>query len=640
MEARRADGRAPGGSETPPRPPPPPPTVVRRVGGGFDYQRGERYTDAVAEQAAYEAYRALPPGGGQHTATDVALLAEILRSAEAEADAAPPAGGQLQVRVAGAPQRRCHTCQPACSPSTLPFPTPTNRPTSQPQPQAVALLRVLRAYERVLRCSGLDPGADTRFYRTLLRLSLDAGEACWWGRLYKEIASNCRWVLAVGHSSSGARDDELSPSTSGSPTWCHPSRRRRYGAPPEQQQQLLNVLLRCRLGSAAAEAEDEAAAAWAQEVVQASRPASPAAGGLPPPPAWTAEPALLPPQQQRATAPAAATAASWDPLCTSSFAGLPAGVPVDQQAAAAPTQHLLQDALLAWQQAGAGSVPGLSGEAKATQAPEEDAVCSWRPAGAAGRPGSAGQGSVLLVPLPPAAPQLLQQHSPLPRPAWKAAAPLPPPTDTYIGASPQVPADEQPPWAPWQPQQDGRGGSAAPSPPLKYPPIHYDHTPAAAGQGWPAEGWPPSSPLSPRILAAPPPPPVAAAAGLGAAAAAARPPPDCTPAERRQVLGECWGEWRALAQAAGAARRAADLRGTARAEEFREVQLVRRCFAAWRHLRQAVLAGVLQHMGGCARRHSFARWRAVAAGELDRRACLHYNAGAMRAALKASLGGV
>lgn len=90
-------------ADTPPRPVPPQPTTVRRVGGGFEYARSERYTEAAAAVAAYDTYRALPPGGSQHTATDVAVLAQILRTAEAELDrAGDSAPGQQQVR-----------CQPA-----------------------------------------------------------------------------------------------------------------------------------------------------------------------------------------------------------------------------------------------------------------------------------------------------------------------------------------------------------------------------------------------------------------------------------------------------------------------------------------------------------------------------------------------
>lgn len=90
-------------ADTPPRPAPPQPTTVRRVGGGFEYVRSERYTEAAAAVAAYDTYRALPPGGGPHTATDVAVLAQILRAAEAELDCAGDSAlGQQQVR-----------CQPA-----------------------------------------------------------------------------------------------------------------------------------------------------------------------------------------------------------------------------------------------------------------------------------------------------------------------------------------------------------------------------------------------------------------------------------------------------------------------------------------------------------------------------------------------
>lgn len=84
-----------GGADTPLRPPPPPPTAVCRVGGGFEYVCAEPYTEALEEQAAYDTYRALPPSGGGHTATDVALLANILQAAEAELDAAGAAGQQV-----------------------------------------------------------------------------------------------------------------------------------------------------------------------------------------------------------------------------------------------------------------------------------------------------------------------------------------------------------------------------------------------------------------------------------------------------------------------------------------------------------------------------------------------------------------
>lgn len=59
--------------------------------------------------------------------------------------------------------------------------------------QQATLSQVLRAYQHVLRSAGLDPEADTHFYRALLRLSLDREEGCWWGRLYREITGNCRW---------------------------------------------------------------------------------------------------------------------------------------------------------------------------------------------------------------------------------------------------------------------------------------------------------------------------------------------------------------------------------------------------------------------------------------------------------------
>ncbi|PSC71639.1 arginine N-methyltransferase [Micractinium conductrix] len=205
------------GDDTPRSPTPPTPSTVRRVGGGYEWTRSERYTEAMTAAAAYNCYRALPCDGAALTATDVALLAEILKAAEAELDA----GGS-----GGAPA------------------------------QQATLSQVLRAHQRVLRGAGLDPEVDARYYRTLLRLSLDRAEPNWWGRLYREISADAR----------------------------------RHDMPPEQQQMLMNVLLSCRVGGplpelpAPAPAEPGAAECcgvpaaqpeWATTVVQASRPASP-----------------------------------------------------------------------------------------------------------------------------------------------------------------------------------------------------------------------------------------------------------------------------------------------------------------------------------------------------------------------------
>lgn len=98
----RLEAQATGGmdrsdtAETPRRPDPPSPTTVRRVGGGFIYQRDDRYTEAVEATAAFETYRALPANGTAHTATDIAILTEILKAAEVELDAAgQPAAQQV-----------------------------------------------------------------------------------------------------------------------------------------------------------------------------------------------------------------------------------------------------------------------------------------------------------------------------------------------------------------------------------------------------------------------------------------------------------------------------------------------------------------------------------------------------------------
>ena len=89
------------GADTPPRPLQPT-TTVRRTGGGFLYQRPERFTDAAAAAAAYDTYRALPCDAAAHTATDITLCAEILKAAEDEQDA----GGHGDMQQVGACGRR------------------------------------------------------------------------------------------------------------------------------------------------------------------------------------------------------------------------------------------------------------------------------------------------------------------------------------------------------------------------------------------------------------------------------------------------------------------------------------------------------------------------------------------------------
>lgn len=122
-------------------------------------------------------------------------------------------------------------------------------------------------------------------------------------------------------------------------------------------------------------------------------------------------------------------------------------------------------------------------------------------------------------------------------------------------------------------------------------------------------------------------------APAGASTAAPLP---ATQAEQQQVLRDCWGAWCGLASAGATAHRAAELRGAARAEDFREAQLARLCFRAWRGHRLQVTASVLARMGSAAQRHAFVKWRAAAreGRELGRRACLHYNSVSMKAALQ------
>lgn len=306
-------------------------------------------------------------------------------------------------------------------------------------PLQASLPQVLRAHQWVLRSAGMDPEQDTRYYRTLLRLSLDQAEPDWWGRLFREISSNSRqeggvllralglWSRQLDHPPCRLEWPSL-PAHAGMPLLNAPFRgphrhctHRRFAVPPEQQQLLMHVLLSCRVGGPGGAdveglqpAQPPGPAEWAQTMVAASRPTSAAAMLRP---GWSAAPTSPPSggalwrcSDGCPAGPAPEPGALAEPV---SYGSLPPGLDAEaqqatlagqleaavqawqQHAGSAPVeaslkpQHdflaaRLQQAVEAWQQAtvaasaAAATSPVVEGKAgRIRQPPVEDAIAGW-----------------------------------------------------------------------------------------------------------------------------------------------------------------------------------------------------------------------------------------------------------------------
>ena len=57
----------------------------------------------------------------------------------------------------------------------------------------VTLLKLLQAYEAVLKKHNISPNEDTYYYRLLLKLSLEPSPD-WWGKFYRECELNARYT--------------------------------------------------------------------------------------------------------------------------------------------------------------------------------------------------------------------------------------------------------------------------------------------------------------------------------------------------------------------------------------------------------------------------------------------------------------
>eukprot|EP00232_Nephroselmis_pyriformis_P015575 CAMPEP_0182898000 /NCGR_PEP_ID=MMETSP0034_2-20130328/27229_1 /TAXON_ID=156128 /ORGANISM="Nephroselmis pyriformis, Strain CCMP717" /LENGTH=137 /DNA_ID=CAMNT_0025031947 /DNA_START=130 /DNA_END=539 /DNA_ORIENTATION=- len=117
-----------------------------RVGGGYEYVNVDGGLDAEAV-TSYETFKALPPPSEPYAQYDVDIMAEILRTAESTAE--------------------------------------------REGTDELTLLKLLKAYEAVLRKHGIAPAEDTFYYRFLLKLSLDP-DRDWWAKLNRECLYNAR----------------------------------------------------------------------------------------------------------------------------------------------------------------------------------------------------------------------------------------------------------------------------------------------------------------------------------------------------------------------------------------------------------------------------------------------------------------
>ena len=124
-------------------------SAPRRVGGGFSLAPAA--PDRIL-MTTYETYKALPENPRPYRQEDLDLVAEILRLAEALAAEEAELGHG---------------------------------------PGEVNLLRLLQAYEVVLRRHDVAPAEDTYFYRLLLKLSLDP-DPDWWAKFNRECQRNAQ----------------------------------------------------------------------------------------------------------------------------------------------------------------------------------------------------------------------------------------------------------------------------------------------------------------------------------------------------------------------------------------------------------------------------------------------------------------
>ena len=107
----------------------------------------------ITALTTYETFKALPRSKHPYRQEDLDMMAEILRTAEIIAQ------NELQEGIGSG---------------------------------ELNLLRLLKAYELVLRKHDVVPAEDTYFYRFLLKLSLDP-DTDWWAKFNRECQRNAEW---------------------------------------------------------------------------------------------------------------------------------------------------------------------------------------------------------------------------------------------------------------------------------------------------------------------------------------------------------------------------------------------------------------------------------------------------------------
>ena len=159
---------------------------AKRVGGGYDLSEEAEGAPLCKPGAVNQALRALPALEHPYSQYDLDLIAEILRRGDAQVQKELCSGagsGEVSCSVVLVQAwqwlptyRLVDTVSAACYGSQL------------------TLLKLLQAYEAVLKKHNISASEDTYYYRLLLKLSLEPSPD-WWGKFYRECEQNARYIF-------------------------------------------------------------------------------------------------------------------------------------------------------------------------------------------------------------------------------------------------------------------------------------------------------------------------------------------------------------------------------------------------------------------------------------------------------------
>lgn len=150
----------------------------KRVGGGYDFVEETESNPICMPGAVNQALRALPAHDHPYSQYDLDLMAEILRKGDAQVHKELCSGNgsgevMFQSLLLTALLTAVKCAHPTCCLSQL------------------TLLKLLQAYESVLKKHNISASEDTYYYRLLLKLSLEPSPD-WWGKFHRECEQNAR----------------------------------------------------------------------------------------------------------------------------------------------------------------------------------------------------------------------------------------------------------------------------------------------------------------------------------------------------------------------------------------------------------------------------------------------------------------